>query len=80
MPAFAALDVSMKTTSIHVTDEAGRCLWRGKATTDPGSIADALIEHAPDLARVGLETGSWTTWLYHGLSDLGLPVVCMDAR
>jgi transposase len=80
MPTYAALDVSMKTTSIHVVNEAGACLWRGKVSTDPKLIAEALTVHAPELARVGLETGCWSTWLYHGLVDLGLPVVCMDAR
>lgn len=80
MAAYAALDVSKNTTSIHVVDETGRCLWRGKAATDPERIADALAAHVPDPARVGIETGCWSTWLYHGLTDRGLPVVCMDAR
>lgn len=80
MAAYAALDVSMKITNIHIVDETGRCLWRGKTVTGPGFIADALAAHAPELKRVGLETGCWTTWLYHGLADRGLPVVCMDAR
>jgi transposase len=78
--AYAALDVSMKTTSIHVVDEAGRCLWRGKVSTDPASIIEALATNARGLERVGLETGCWTTWLYHGLVERGVPVVCMDAR
>jgi transposase len=80
MPAYAALDVSMKATSIHIVDDTGARLWRGKVATDPGPIAEALRRHAPDLARVGLETGCWSTWLYHGLVDRGLPVACMDAR
>ena len=80
MPAFAALDVSKKSTSIHVVDEAGTCLWRGKAPTDPDALAEALAPFAPDLAKVGLETCCWATWLCHGLRDRGLPAVCMDAR
>lgn len=80
MPAYAALDVSKRMTSIHVVDEAGRRLWRGKAATDPDAIAAALAPFMGELVRVGLETGCWTTWLWHGLRDRGLPAVCMDAR
>jgi transposase len=80
MPAYAALDVSMKATSVHIVDETGARLWRGKVATDPGALAAALRKHAPDIVRVGLETGPWSTWLCHALADLGLPVVCMDAR
>lgn len=32
MAAFAALDVSKKSTSIHIVDEKGVCLWRGKTS------------------------------------------------
>jgi transposase len=80
VPTYAALDVSMRTTSVHVVDDTGACRWRGKVPTDPGAIAAAVRRHAPELARVGLETGCWCTWLHHGLVDRGLPAVCMDAR
>lgn len=80
MPVFAALDVSKKSTSIHVTDEAGTCLWRGKALTDPDALTVALAPFVADLAKVGLEACCWSTWLCHGLRDRGLPAVCMDAR
>lgn len=80
MPVYAALDVSMKTTAIHVADATGKPLWQGKAATHPDAIAKALRPFLPDLVLVGLETGPWTTWLWHGLRDHGLPVVCMDAR
>lgn len=80
MPAYAALDVSKTTTSIYAVDEAGGRLWRGRVATDPDAIAAALAPFADRLVRVGLETGCWTTWLWHGLRDRGLPAVCMDAR
>ena len=80
MPAYAALDVSKTTTTIHIVDDAGTRLWHGKAPTCPDAIAAALAPFAGDLIRVGLETGCWTTWLWHGLRDRGLPAVCMDAR
>ena len=80
MPAYAALDVSKKSTSIHVVDETGTCLWRGKTATDPDAIAEALAPFGGALAKVGLETGCWSIWLCHELRGRGLPVVCMDAR
>lgn len=80
MPLFVALDVSKRNTSIHITDEVGTCLWRGKALTDPDALAEALAPFAGDISKVGMETGCWSTWLCHELRDRGLPVVCMDAR
>jgi hypothetical protein len=31
MGTFVALDVSLQSTSVHVVDQQGRCLWRGRA-------------------------------------------------
>ena len=45
MTAFAALDVSKRSTSIHIVDEKGTCLWRGKALTDPDARGGREISH-----------------------------------
>src|SRR3954467_9288621 len=79
MPHYAALDGSNEQTAIHVVDKAGRTVWRGKRASDPEALAEALRRHAPDLVRVGLETGFLTPWLYHSLKAVGLPVVCLEA-
>jgi transposase len=34
----------------------------------------------PETERIGLESGPLSIWLCHGLTALGLPVVCLDAR
>lgn len=75
-----ALDVSLQSTSVHVVNEQGRCLWRGTCPTDLAALASTIRQHAPKVERVGLETGMLAIWLYHGLAEAGLPVVCMDAR
>jgi transposase len=80
MPHYAALDVSNEETAIHVLDENGRTVWRGKRASEPEALATALRRHAPELVRVGLETGFLTPWLYHSLKALGLPVICLEAR
>ena len=80
MAEYVALDVSMKSTSLHVVDAQGRCLWRGTCATDLGALTATIRQHAPLVERVGLETGQLSTWLCHGLAEAGLPVVCMDAR
>lgn len=80
MSLFAALDVSKRDTSIHVVDSKGTCRWRGKVLTNPDAIAEALAPLSDRLEKVGLETGCWTTWLWHELTDRGFPMTCMDAR
>src|SRR5512132_3936675 len=74
------LDVSLDQTSVCVIDENGRTVWRGGCKSTPDDIAATVQRHAPDVARVGLECGQLSTWLFHELKVRGLPVVCIDAR
>ena len=80
MPHYVGLDVSQKTTAICVVDEQGRRLWRGVCATGPVPISDRISKHAGVDAKVGIETGSMTPWLVHGLRSAGLNVHCLDAR
>src|SRR3978361_1156093 len=50
------------------------------SASEPAAIARLIRKQAPDLARVGLESGPTSVWLTHSLKAEGLPVVCLDAR
>jgi transposase len=80
MPFYVGLDVSQKTTAICVVDHRGGRHWRGACATDPSVIASVVSRHAGANAKIGVETGSMTPWLVHGLRGAGLAVECLDAR
>lgn len=80
MEQFVGLDVSQETTHLCVVDNDGTLVWQGKCPSTPEKIAAAIRTHAPQVVRIGLETGMLSTWHWHALKKLGLPVVCLDAR
>src|SRR5512134_3278867 len=80
MEQYVGLDVSLEETSLCVVDQRGTILWQGKCASTPESIAAVLARRAPGATRIGLESGLLSTWHWHALKALGLPVVCLDAR
>jgi transposase len=77
---YVGLDVPLKETSICVVHEAGKIVWRGRRDSTPEAIAEAIKKLARNAVRSGLDSGQLSTWLYHGLKERGLPVICIDAR
>jgi transposase len=80
MEQYVALDVSLKEISICVIDGKGAVVFEGKTAAEPAILAGVIRAKAPQVVRVGLETGATSPWLFHALKAAGLPVVCMDAR
>lgn len=80
MAEFVGLDVSLEATAICVVDGEDRVLRRGKAPSDPGSIAGWLRRFGVAPERVGLEAGPLSPWLAEGLRAQGLPAVCIETR
>lgn len=64
----------------RVRCRSGKIKREGMVVSDPGAIADFIASHAPHVARIGLETGATSTWLWTELKKKGLPVICIDAR
>lgn len=80
MTMYAGLDVSDKSTHICVVDGDGTVLRRDVVASDPEVLAKWLVKHCADLARVVLETGPLSTFLYHGLVERAVPIDCICAR
>ena len=80
MDNYVGLDVSLKLTSICVVNHSGSIVREGVVESEPEAIAAFVRLHAPNLVRIGIETGPTTTWLWTELKRLGLPVICIDAR
>ncbi len=80
MDQYVGLDVSLKETFVCVVDACGEVVCEKSVGTTPETIAKFIEKRAPSAVRIGLESGLLSTWLWHGLRALGLPVVCLDAR
>ena len=80
MERYVGLDVSLKLTAICIVDRTGKIEHEGVVRSDPEAIAAFIKSNAPHVARIGLETGATSTWLWTELNKLGLPVICIDAR
>lgn len=80
MSIFAGLDVSDKTTHLCVVDGEGVVVRRDVVVSDPEILTRWLKRHCDGLVRVVLETGPLSTFLYHGLTERGVPAICICAR
>jgi len=63
-----------------VVDDDGKIQCEGTVISEPEALAEFITTNAVNAKRIGLETGPTTTWLWHELRALGLPVICIDAR
>ena len=80
MKLYVGMDVLLKETSICLVDGSGEILSEGTVISEPSAIAEFIKAKATGAVRIGLETGPTTTWLWHELRGLGLPMICIDAR
>ena len=81
MKYFAGLDVSLEETAICIVDENGRIVKEAsRRERAAGALRRGFARDGLALERVGLEACSLTAWLHDGLTQAGLPAICIETR
>ena len=80
MEQHVGLDVSLQLTAVCVVDQSGKIIREAMIPSDPEAISAFISANTTKVARIGLESGPTSTWLWTELDCMGLPVVCIDAR
>jgi transposase len=80
MEHYAGLDVSVKETSVCIIDAAGKVIHEVKVATEPEALRAVLLDDTFTIERIGLEAGPLSQWLYSGLAEAGLPIICVETR
>jgi transposase len=80
MTYFTALDVSLRSVSICIVDDAGQVRYEAKVPAEVHRIAGCLRQFSDEVKTVGFEAGALTQYLTYGLQATGFEVVCLEAR
>src|SRR5499433_2005365 len=80
MVYFAFLDVSVKTTSVCVIDDAGKVVLEQRVPTEPADIIAVLTSLGVSFGRIGIDAGPLSQWLVNELMAADLPVICVETR
>ena len=80
MDYFAGLDVSLEETAVCVVDETGRIVREARVVSEPEALVSFFLASGMTMERVGLKACSLTAWLQQGLSEKGIPAICIEAR
>jgi transposase len=80
MEYYAGIDVSLEASSLCVVDASGKIIKEAKVLSEPEALI-AWFKALPfALARVGLEAGPLSQWLYAALKQAGFAVELLETR
>jgi transposase len=80
MEHYAGIDVSLESASICVVDGSGRIVREAKVASEPKALIAWFGGLGFELARIGLEAGPLSQWLYAGMREAGLAVELLETR
>jgi transposase len=80
MNYYAGIDVSLEASSVCVIDGTGKIVRESKVASEPEALIAWFSALGLSLARIGLEAGPLSQWLYAGMRAAGLAVELLETR
>src|SRR5437762_4873863 len=80
MDHYAGIDVSLEHSSVCVVDAGGKIVREAKVASEPEALIDWFGSLGFGLARIGLEAGPLSQWLYAAMKEAGLAVELLETR
>jgi transposase len=80
MKHYAGIDVSLELSSVCVVDAEGKILREGTVESEPFALIGWFEALGVEVARIGLEAGPLSQWLYAALKEAGLCVELLETR
>ena len=80
MDHYAGIDVSLEQSSVCIVDGSGKIVREEKVASEPEALIDWLQAAGVELARIGLEAGPLSQWLYSAMKAAGLAVELLETR
>ena len=80
MEHYAAIDVSLEWSSVCVVDAAGQIVREARVWSEREALVAFFAESGLSFARIGLEAGPLSQWLYAGLVEAGLLAILIETR
>jgi hypothetical protein len=80
MDYYAGIDVSLEYSSVCVVDANGKIIREAKVVSEPAALMAWFGPLGLGLARIGLEAGPLSQWLYAAMKQAGLAVELLETR
>ena len=80
MDQYAGIDVSLECSSVCVVDANGKIVRETKVASEPEALIGWFGALGFGPARIGLEAGPLSQWLYSAMKEAGLAVELLETR
>jgi transposase len=80
MDHYAGIDVSLECSSVCVVEAGGKIVREGEVASEPEALIAWFGSLGFGLARIGLEAGPLSQWLYAAMRKAGLAVELLETR